>query len=98
MDILYSLVFQYAHINQVKVQSFNVLLDSYTFDEQTTDLIITTAELTSFIKERLNLSQRTKVMGLNFDFIDAQSDDVLEVIRELRKQQFQDAINCILDD
>ncbi|WP_159548296.1 hypothetical protein [Streptococcus halichoeri] len=48
------------------------------------------------IIEELELPVTTKIISLNFDFIDYQSDYLSQVIKELREKQYQEVLKTIL--
>ncbi|WP_159583558.1 hypothetical protein [Streptococcus halichoeri] len=48
------------------------------------------------IIEALELPVTTKIISLNFDFIDYQSDYLSQVIKELREKQYQEVLKTIL--
>ncbi|PZO93831.1 MAG: hypothetical protein DI617_08015 [Streptococcus pyogenes] len=48
------------------------------------------------IIEALELPVKAKIISLNFDFIDYQSDYLSQVIKELREKQYQEVLKTIL--
>ncbi|WP_221913825.1 hypothetical protein [Streptococcus halichoeri] len=50
------------------------------------------------IIEALELPVKAKIISLNFDFIDYQSDYLSQVIKELREKQYQEVLKTILDN
>ncbi|WP_159591514.1 helix-turn-helix domain-containing protein [Streptococcus halichoeri] len=96
LDILGSLVAQQVYLNQATVDSVNIIFGLTLLKMPEVDLIITTSELASFIKEELELPATTKIISLNFDFIDYQSDYLSQVIKGLREKQYQEVLKTIL--
>lgn len=80
-----------------KVYRFNILSEAELPCKTDFDLIVTTAEMTAFIKERLSLNENTKILDFNFDFVMYQAEYLSQVIRELRDKQYQEALDTILN-
>lgn len=97
IDILYSLVMQQVSPCVAKVYRFNILSEAELLWATDFDLIVTTAEMTAFIEERLSLNENTKILDFNFDFVMYQAEYLSQVIRELRDKQYQEALDTILN-
>lgn len=96
IDILYSLVLQQVSPCVATVCRFNILSEAELLWATDFDLIVTTAEMTAFIKEKLSLNDNTKILDFNFDFVMYQAEYLSQVIRELRDKQYQEALDTIL--
>lgn len=49
-------------------------------------IVVTTPKLIPYIMDELGLNPGVKVIGMNFDFIQQQSDQLKETLLELRKK------------